>query len=199
MSTRKDITDLLIHSARGDRESHEMLLERIYGELRSLAGRYLVRERPGHTLQPTALVHEAYMRLVDQTRAQWENRAQFFAMAAKMMRRVLVDHARKHRAKKRGGSRAVQVAMTEISDLGLKNASGLIDIDEALEELGAFDSHKSTLVELRFFAGLNMADIAEVLGVSLGKIERDWRLARAWIFKRLGEDRQDGSGTVAEG
>ncbi len=197
MFAQREITDLLIHAAKGDRDSHEKLLERIYDELRALAGRHLRHERSGHTLQPTALVHEAYMRLVDQTRIEWENRKQFFALAARMMRRVLVDHARKDKAKKRGGGQAAKVPITQIVDFGIMNSSDLIDIDDALKEFAAFDAEKSALVELRFFAGMTMEKIAETLGVSIGKIERDWRLARAWIFKRLREIKGDGSSEMA--
>jgi RNA polymerase sigma-70 factor, ECF subfamily len=195
MSASKVITDLLIDAGKGGREAHEDLVQRIYEELRILAQRYLRRERHDHTLQPTALVHEAYMRLVDQTRVEWKNRDHFFGIAACLMRRILVDHARKRVARKRGGN-AGRVPITEIADLGVKDSDDLIAIDEALEKFAAFDPQKCRIVELRFFSGLTMEKIAGILDVSLGKVERDWRLARAWLYKELGKGNDCGSGSV---
>jgi RNA polymerase sigma factor (TIGR02999 family) len=192
-----EVTKLLIHAGEGDKAAYEELVLRVYDELRSLAGHYLRHERPDHTLQPTALVHEAYMRLVDQNQAQWKNRAQFFRVAARMMRRVLVDHARKHLAKKRGG-KGERKSITKVADLGIKKDSDLIDIDEALEELASFDPQKCKVVELRFFAGLPVDKVAKVLDVSTRTVERDWSLARVWLFKKLGKGKEDGSGAVAE-
>jgi RNA polymerase sigma factor (TIGR02999 family) len=197
VTAHQEVTKLLIHAGEGDKGAYEVLVLRVYDELRSLAGKYLRNERPDHTLQPTALVHEAYVRLVDQSQTHWKNRAQFFRVAARMMRRVLVDHARKHLAKKRGGG-AERRSITQVADLGVQKDSDLIFIDEALEELAAFDPQKCKVVELRFFAGLPVEKVARVLDVSTRTVERDWSLARVWLFKKLGKGKKDGSGAVAE-
>jgi RNA polymerase sigma factor (TIGR02999 family) len=185
MPVQKEITNLLIDAGKGDRAASEKLVLRVYDELRSLAQRYLQRERPDHTLQPTALVHEAYMRLVDQDRAQWNDQAHFFRVAATMMRRILVDHARKHLAAKRGG-KAHKMSLTQIVDLGIQKDSDLVAIDEALQEFADLDPQKCKIVELRFFAGLSMEKIARLLEVPLRTVERDWGMARIWLFRKLG-------------
>lgn len=192
MSLKKDVTTLLIHAEEGDSEAYEQLVLRVYDELRALAQKYLHRERKDHTLEPTALVHEAYMRLVDQTQAQWKNQAQFFRVAANMMRRVLVDHARKHLAKKRGGD-AKKVTLSLVEGIDLDTETDILAIDEALEEFASFDPQKCKIVEMRFFAGLPMAQIAKILGVSTRTVERDWSLARAWLYQRLSPGMDSGS------
>jgi RNA polymerase sigma factor (TIGR02999 family) len=157
----------------------------VYRELRRLAGAYLRRERQGHTLQPTALVHEAYLRLVDQTHVQSPNRARFFAIAANLMRQILVNHSKRHRAAKRGGGN--KVAMEEGAGLVQQREVDLIALDQALEKLAHIDSRQSRIVELRFFGGLTEDEIAEVLGVSPRTVKRDWRIARAVLNHELRE------------
>ena len=189
------MTALLSAWRRGDASAHDRLVPLVYDELREMAGRYLRRERPDHTLQPTALVHEAYLKLVDQTSARWTNREQFFAIAAQAMRRILVDHARGHDARKRGGD-VVKVPLA-----GADGAEGappgavpsepprevdLVDLDEALRELAAFDPDLVRVVELRYFAGLTIEETAAATGVSPATVKREWAAARAWLFRRLG-------------
>jgi len=168
----------------GDRQALDQLIPVVYDELRRQASRYLQRERHGHTLQTTALVHEAYVRLIDQAGVRWQNRAHFFAIAAEMMRRILVDHARRRGAAKRGGD-ALKLTLNE--DL---NASGerdldLISVDEALTKLAALDQQQARVVELRFFGGLNVEETAEVLGISARTVKRDWQVAKSWIRREL--------------
>jgi len=180
-----DVTALLRAWSAGDREAGETLLPLVYAELRRQAASYLRRERGDHTLMPTALVHEAYLRLVDQ-RAEWRNRNQFFAVAAQMMRRILVDHARGHaRAKRAGGW--LKVTLDEARDLAVYSTPDVdvLDLEDALVELQAIDPERSRLVELRFFGGLSVKDTAEVLGVSESTVERDWRVAKAWLYRRV--------------
>ena len=197
MAEQREVTTLLIHAGEGNNAAYEELMLRVYDELRSLAMHYLQRERPDHTLQPTALVHEAYMRLVDQRQVQWKNQAHFFRVAAKMMRRVLVDHARKHLSKKRGG-KARRLSITQVANLGVEGDTDLIFIDEALEELASFDPLKCKVVELRFFAGLPMKRVAEILEISTRAVEHHWSMARVWLFRKLGKGMEDGSGAVAK-
>ncbi len=156
----------------------------VYEELRGLAKRYMVRERQGHTLETSALVHEAYVKLIDQARVQWSNRTHFYAIAAQTMRRILVDHARSHKYQKRGGG-APKVELDEALQLGTEQPPDLVALDDALKRLAAADPQQSQLVELRFFGGLSHPEIAEVLGVSLSTVERKWRLARAWLYQAL--------------
>ncbi len=167
-----------------DESASDQLFSLVYNELRKIAASYMRRERPGHTLQATALVHEAYMQLVDQTRVNWQSRAHFFGVAAQLMRRILVDYARGAHAAKRGG---------EAAKLSLDEAIGLTDskevpfdeIDEALSRLEALDPTQSRIVELRFFGGLTVEEAAEVLGTSPSTVEREWRMAKAWLHKQL--------------
>jgi RNA polymerase sigma factor (TIGR02999 family) len=179
-----EVTRLLRDWRAGDEEALERLLPRVYDELRRLARAYLARERPGHTLQPTALVHEAYLRLVDQTRVDWQNRAHFFAIAATSMRRILVSHARRRHAAKRGGA-----ALTLTLDEGLAAAGerdvDLVALDEALAALERLDPRQARIVELRFFAGLTIEETATALEVSPATVKLDWKLARAWLFREL--------------
>jgi RNA polymerase sigma-70 factor (ECF subfamily) len=183
-SGTENITQLLIELTNGKRTAVDDLLPLIYGELRSLAANYLRRERSDHTLQPTALVHEAYLRLVDQTQVNWQNRAHFFGMAAQMMRRILVDHARAHKAGKRG-SDYQKVSLDENIDKSVERSGELIALDEALNELATVDELKSRIVELRYFGGLTVEETAEVLGVTPVTINRHWRMAKAWLFGKL--------------
>lgn len=165
----------------------ERLIPLVYDELRRVAHRQLAREAPGHTLCTTALVHEAYMRLAGQTRVQWSERAQFFAIAARVMRRILIDYARRHTARRRGGD-ARRVALDEVDgsvSLTLEQADDLIGLDDALERLAAFDERLARVVECRFFAGLTESETAEALGISQRTVARDWTIAKGWLFREL--------------
>jgi RNA polymerase sigma-70 factor (ECF subfamily) len=176
---------MLIQLTDGDRAVLDGLLPLIYDELRSLASKYLRRERPGHTLQPTALVHEAYMRLVDQTQVRWQNRAHFFGVAAQMMRRILVDHARGHSAEKRGGEFHKLSLDENIEVPGGDRDINLVALDDALNRLDEIDPQKSKIVELRFFGGLSVEETAEVLSVSVPTVKRHWRMAKAWLHGEI--------------
>lgn len=185
-----DITGLLMAWRAGDEGALNDLVPIVYGELRRQARRALRREAEGHTLQPTALVHEAYLRLIDQRRAHWESRTQFFAVAARVMRRVLVDHARTRRRAKRGGG-ATQVTLAEVAvsegpavDMDATSVDAL-DLDEALTRFAALDPDKARLVELRYFAGLSIPEAAAALGVSAATVGREWAVARAWLRREL--------------
>lgn len=180
-SASKDVTALLGNWAQGDREALNRLLPLVYQELRSLAARYLRRERPGHTLQPTALLHEAYLRLRDQERVRWQNRAHFFAVAAQMMRRVLVDHARGKRAAKRSRS-DLRVSLDPAALAPDERDFDIVALDKALAELEGIDPRQSLIVELRYFGGLTIEETAEVLDVSLRAVKDDWNLAKAWLY-----------------
>jgi RNA polymerase sigma factor (TIGR02999 family) len=177
-------TALLLASASGDQQAREQMLPLIYDELRRLAASYLRRERPDHTLQPTALVHEAYMRLIDQRQVDWSNRAQFIGLAAVMMRRILVNHARDRIAAKRGGS-AERVPLTIVAEQIGAPEVDLLGLDEALDRLAALDGRKSRIVELKFFGGLTMDEIAATVGMSRATVERDWTFARAWLYRAI--------------
>ena len=183
-SSPQDVTRLLIQLTDGNRTVLDELLPLVYGELRSLAANYLRRERSAHTLQPTALVHEAYLRLVDQNQVRWQNRAHFFGVAAQMMRRILVDHARGHNAEKRGGE-IHKLSLDENIDVTDERATDLISLDDALTALAAIDEQKSRIVELRFFGGLSVEETAEVLGVSAPTVKRQWRMAKAWLYGQV--------------
>ncbi len=159
-------------------------MPRVYDELRRVAGRYLRHERPDHTLQPTALVHEAYLRLIGAERPQWRDRIHFYAVAAQVMRRILVDHARAHQADKRGGG-ARRVPLDEGIDAGVERAADLVALDDALAALAAIDARKARIVELHHFAGLTVAETAEVLDLSVSTIVLEARLARAWLAAAL--------------
>jgi RNA polymerase sigma factor (TIGR02999 family) len=180
-----DVTSLLLDWNRGRAEALEELMPVVYEELRRLAKAHLGRERRDHTLQPTDLVHEAYLKLVDQRHVDWKNRAHFFAVAARLMRRVLVDHARARLAQKRGGG-ATRVAFDETISLGTDASDVmLLALDDALTELGTLDVRQARTVELRYFAGLTVDEAAEALGVSGMTVKRDWTVARAWLKLRL--------------
>jgi RNA polymerase sigma-70 factor, ECF subfamily len=178
-------TELLVAWSRGDGRAFDRLLPIVNDELRRLARRYMHRERPGHTLQPTALVNEAYLRLVDVKQVQWQSRAHFFAMAARMMRRILVDHARARDNTKRGGD-VPRVSLDEALEVSIEPEQDLVAVDEALRRLDAIHSRKSQVVELRFFGGLSLAETAEALHVSTDTVKRDWRFAKLWLLRELG-------------
>jgi len=184
------VTQLLIDWSKGDQKALDKLMPLVYSELRRLAGNYLRRERLGHTLQPTALVNEAYLKLIDQKNAKWQNRTQFYGVAAQLMRRILVDHARQHQAAKRGGSDQQRLSITSAGQLGAKQltnepAVDLLALHEALNELAEIDPQQSRIVELKFFGGLSIEETAEVLGVGHATVERDWKMARAWLRRKL--------------
>ena len=183
------VTQLLAGLQDGDPSVAARLLPLVYDDFRALALRHLARERAGHTLQPTALVHEAYLKLVDQTRVNWQGRTHFFAVGAQAMRRILVEHARSRRREKRGGDRQ-RVELDEGAALAPERGVDLLDLDEALKRLEALDERQARVVELRFFGGLNMEEVAQALGVSKRTAEGDWRMARAWLHRELaaGED-----------
>jgi RNA polymerase sigma factor (TIGR02999 family) len=180
----RNITRLLIAWGRGDEAALNALAPHIQGELHRLASHYMAGERPGHVLQATALVNEAYLRLVDWRDVEWNNRAHFFGVAAQMMRRILVDSARSRRRVKRGGS-AVEVSLSEAADTPDLGKIDLIALDDALNSLAELDLRQSRVIELRFFGGLSLEDTAEALHVSVGTVRRDWSLARAWLFREL--------------
>ena len=183
-----EITGMLLEPTNGNHEIVDRILPHIYDELKRLASSYLRRERPDHTLQPTALVHEAYMKLIDQNRVQWQNRAHFFGIAAQVMRRILLDHARKHQAGKRGGEAEKLPLEEEILVVSHDRSSELIALDDALAALAEFDPQKAKIVELRYFGGLSIEETAEVLGVSVPTVNRQWRMAKAWLFSQLSNE-----------
>ena len=180
---RLDVTGLLVAWNSGDERARGRLIDAVYGELRRLATGYLQRERKDHSLPPTALVHEAYLKLVDQRRVQWQNRSQFFAIAAHVMRRILVDHARAHHAQKRGSGGKVPLGDHDIGFEPLK--VDVVALDVALERLAEKYPRQSQLVELRFFGGLTVEEIAAVLDVAAITVKRDWALAKAWLYREL--------------
>jgi RNA polymerase sigma factor (TIGR02999 family) len=185
-------TSLLLAWGRGDRSALDQLMPLVEDELRRLARRQMARERVGHTLQATALVNEAYLRLIEVNQVQWQNRAHFFAMASRMMRRILVDAARAHRYQKRGGG-AEKVSLDEALVVSSEPRHELIALDDALNALAAIDLRKSQVVEMRFFAGLSVEETAEALHVSADTVMRDWRLARVWLLRELsGKPREGG-------
>ncbi|MGO8793159.1 MAG: sigma-70 family RNA polymerase sigma factor [Terriglobia bacterium] len=179
-----DITLLLTELQVGNRAAESKLVPLVYDELRRLARRYMRGERADHTLQPTALVHEAYLRLLGQRDVQWQNRAHFFGVAAQLMRRILVDHARAHRAEKRGGDEP-KVTLDTVFVFTEAKGADLVAVDEALTRLTERDPRQGRIVELRFFGGLTEEEAAEVLGVSTRTVKRDWKVARAWLYKEV--------------
>ena len=181
-----ETTQLLRAWAGGDPGALEQLTPRVYDELRRIAGHFMRDERPGRTIQTTALVHEAYLKLIDVTNVDWQHRAHFFAVSAQIMRHILLDRARRRVAAKRGGA-APRVNLDEVPDIGSGRARELIALDDALNALAKVDPRKARVVELRFFAGLSVEETAEVLKVSSDTVKRDWRLARAWLLAELGD------------
>ena len=181
----QQLTQLLVLWSQGDQNALEQLLPLIYEECRRLAARQLRREREDHTLNATALVHELYFKLVDQRSVTWQNRAQFFALAAQLMRRILVDYARARNTRKRGGSAIVLTMSPDIAQADDPAAGDILAIDEALQRLAAIDSEQVRIIELRFFAGLTVEETAHVLGRSPRTIKREWQLAKAWLYREL--------------
>lgn len=179
----REITRLLTQINKGDHEAEARLMALVYDELRRLAGRYMRREKPGHSMQATALVHEAYLRLVEQ-RNDWQNRAHFFGVAAQMMRRILVDHARARIAAKRGGL-GQKISLDEALVFSEKPSAEILALDEALDRLAKWDPRQCRIVELMFFGGLTEEETAETVGVSSRTVKRDWSVAKAWLYKEL--------------
>jgi RNA polymerase sigma factor (TIGR02999 family) len=188
--TASDLTALLKAWGSGDLAARDQLMPVVYEELRRRARAYLRREQVGHTLQPTALVHEAYLRLITQDRAAWENRAQFYGVAAQMMRRILVDYARARKMAKRSGQWA-RVSLADVEAPRQPHEVDVLDLHAALDELAAFDDRKSQVAELRFFGGLSLAEISHALKISIATVEREWQAARAWLYSRLKGSRDD--------
>jgi RNA polymerase sigma factor (TIGR02999 family) len=179
-----DVTQLLLSWSNGDQQALEKLVPLVYSELRHLAERYLRRERPGHTLQSTALVHEAWLKLIDQRNVQWQNRAHFFGVAAQLIRRILVDYARNRHAEKRGGH-ACKLSLDEAIGVPKQRDLDLVVLDDALDGLARIDPQQSRIVELRFFAGLSIEETAEVLRISPATVKRDWVSAKAWLYRAM--------------
>ena len=178
------VTQLLLDWNSGDREALDKLIPIVYAELRLRAGRYLRRERPGHTLQTTALIHEAYLRLVEQKQVRWQNRAHFFAISAQLMRRILVDHARGRDAAKRGGA-DLRVTLDDALAPATTRDVNIMSLDEALTRLAKIDPRQSQVVELRYFSGLSIEETAEVLDVSPATVKLDWSMAKAWLRREM--------------
>jgi len=184
------LTQLLVAWSDGDRAALDELFPLVYDELRQLARRRMRRERQGHTLRTTALVNDAYLRLVDQRQVRWQNRAHFFAIAAQMMRRILVDHARARNYEKRGGG-AAHVPLEEAAVLAEGKAAEILALDEALVALAEIDARRARVVELRYFGGLSNEEIAEVLKISPNTVTRDWNMARAWLYQELSGEKEE--------
>lgn len=186
--SRTDVTRLLIAWSNGDTSAADELMPLIYNELHQAAARAMRREAIGHTLQPTALVNEVYLRLADQSHAKWENRAQFFGVAAQVMRRVLVDHARARMSEKRGGGHRT-ITLDDVHDAPehseQSNGVDVLELHEALEKLAALDPKQARVVELRYFSGLTIDETAEALGISAATVKREWTFARAWLWREL--------------
>ena len=179
------VTELLVRWREGDREALESLMPLVYDELRRLAHHYLQRERSDHTLQSTALVHEAYLRLAGPSAPQWQNRAHFFGIAARVMRQILVEYARAHGAAKRGGASPCKLTLDEALEMQQKSDIDVIALDGALDRLTELDPQQSRIVELRFFTGLTIEDTSEVMGISPATVKRDWTSARAWLHREI--------------
>lgn len=191
-SESRDVTQLLLDWEAGSQAAVKRLAPLVYEDLLQRAKGLLRRERPEHTLQPTALVHEAYLRLIDQKRVKWRNRSQFLAIAAKIMRRILVDHARKRSAAKRGDGES-HLPLDTAGFAPLTRAADLVALDDALEELVNFAPRPSRVVELRFFGGLSIQETADILEVSPATVKLDWKMARSWLLRELGQKEEDGS------
>jgi len=187
-SSPEDVTALLVAWNTGDKTALDKLMPLLYEELRRLAHSYMRRERPDHLLQTTALVHEAYLKMVDQKRACWQNRAQFFGVAAQLVRRILVDDARKGKSAKRGGS-ALKMPLDEAAQVGPERGAELVALDHAMDSLAEVDARKSQIVELRYFGGLTVEETAEFLKISEATVMRDWNLAKAWLYRELHHER----------
>lgn len=192
--TPQEVTQLLKAWGQGDETALERLMPLVYEELRRLARRYMARERAGHTLQTTALVNEAYLRLIDASQVEWQSRAHFFAVSGQLMRRILVDYARSHNYLKRGGA-AHRVPLEEAALFSAEQAPDLVALDDALTRLAKIDQRKSHMVELRFFGGLSVEETAEVLKVSPRTVMSDWSLAKAWLLRELSNEESSEIGT----
>ncbi len=184
MITEPAVTQLLKEIQSGDKDALDQMLPLVYGELKKLASYQLRRERSNHTLQPTALVHEAYMRLINQREVDWRDRAHFFGLASQMMRRILVNHALAHKAEKRGGEN-VMLSLDEVLNFSEKPGVDITLLDDALNRLERIDPQQSKIIELRFFGGLTVEEVAEVLNVSGSTIKREWRIAKAWLYEQI--------------
>ncbi len=182
-----EVTQLLLDWSKGNQTALNKLMPLIYRELRRLAHQYLSKERTGHTMQTTDLVHEAYLRLVDQRRVRWQNRSHFFGVAAQLMRRILVDHARRHKRVKRGGDTTI-VSLDEVAVVSPQSSVDLLALDEALKRLAEIDQRKATIVELRFFGGLEVKETAAFLEISEITVMRDWKMAKAWLHRELSDE-----------
>jgi RNA polymerase sigma factor (TIGR02999 family) len=196
-AAQDEVGELLRAWSDGDTSALEKLTPIVYDELHRLAGRYMKGERPDHSLQTTALVNEAYMRLVDYTRMQWQDRAHFFAVSAQVMRRILIEHARRQNLKR--GGRVPHVSLDEAASVGGNRAGDLIALDDAMNTLARLDPRKAQVVEMRFFGGLNVDETADVLKVSAATVMRDWTTARAWLYRELAGETPDAPGTVEPG
>jgi RNA polymerase sigma-70 factor, ECF subfamily len=183
----QEVTQLLVDWGNGNHAALDQLIPLVYTELRQLARRYMRRERPGHTMQTTALIHEAYLRLVDQNQVRWENRAHFLGIAARLMRQILIEHARRRTRAKRGGG-AGTISLDEVALVSQARATELLALDDAMERLAAIDPRKSRVVELRFFGGLSTKEAAEVLHTAPNTVLRDWRLAKAWLHREISHE-----------
>jgi RNA polymerase sigma-70 factor, ECF subfamily len=197
VAAASEVTKLLFAWSGGDQRALEKLAPIVYDELRRMANRYMRRERPGHSLQSTALVHEAYIRLVDYQRMDWHGRAHFFSVAAQAMRRILVEHVRRKNQKRGGGVQ--RVSLEDAVEVGGDRQRNLVALDEAMNALARVDARKSKVVELRFFGGLSIEETAEVLEVSPITVKREWRAARAWLYHELAGETNDESRTVETG
>jgi RNA polymerase sigma factor (TIGR02999 family) len=189
-SSPKEVTELLLAWSRGDESALEKLIPLVHAELRRLAKRYMGRERAGHTLQTTALINEAYLRLIHSKNVRWQNRAHFFAVSAQLMRRILVDFARSRHYQKRGGG-AQKVSLDQALEISDEKGAELIALDDALSALDKLDARKSQVVELRFFGGLSVEETAEVLKVSPDTIMRDWKLAKVWLLRAMSGEKNE--------
>jgi RNA polymerase sigma-70 factor (ECF subfamily) len=196
-SSPKSVTQLLIEWREGDETALDQLIPLVYEEMRRLARYYMRRERPGHTLQTTALINEAYIRLVDHKGMRWQNRAHFYGVAAQAMRRILVNHARSRHYEKRGGG-APMVELDEAATVARERAAEMVALDEALNQLAAVDPRQSKVVELRYFGGMSVEETAEVLGVSSVTVMRDWRAAKAWLLREITSDERLKNNIVIE-
>ena len=183
-STKGEVTELLVRFREGDREAEAQLVSLVYKELRRLASRYLNRERGDHTLQPTALVHEVYLRLASESQPVWQNRAHFFGVAARLMRQILVDYARRHRTRKRGGANE-KLTLDNVFAFTQEKSDEVVKLDEALGRLSEKDERQARIVEMKFFGGLSIEEIAEVLEISGRTVKREWMVARAWLHQEI--------------
>ncbi|HVQ39219.1 MAG TPA: sigma-70 family RNA polymerase sigma factor [Pyrinomonadaceae bacterium] len=194
----QDVTQLLADWGRGDRSALDKLLPFVHAELRQIARRQMRQERAGHTLQATALVNEAYVKLAGQQSFEWQDRAHFFAVCAQVMRHILIDHARAHARDKRGGG-AIQVSLSEVGMMAGEQAGDFVALDEALRALETFDSQKGRIVELRYFGGLSIEETADVLKISPRTVRREWRRAKAWLYRMISEGGGDETRPLAAG